>query len=88
VVTLSFPVPEVRSSIFDQDTGFPGRGLSWSPQSLQPSVEMIPRLGRDCFLPNPLQFSIHMSSYQSTLHGLGTESVVTLKKRINHIAEN
>jgi hypothetical protein len=88
LVTLSFPVPDVRSSIIDQDTGFPDRDLSSSAQSVQTSVEMIPRLGHDCFLPNPLQFIIHMSSYHWTLHGLGTESVVTERKEINHTVEN
>jgi hypothetical protein len=47
-------------------------------QSLQTYSLIVPQLGHNCFLPNPLQFFIHHSSYHSTLYSADTYSVLNL----------
>jgi hypothetical protein len=37
------------------------------PQSLQANSGIVPRLGRELLLPNPLIFAFHESSYHSML---------------------
>jgi hypothetical protein len=54
----------------------PGDWLSWLRSFavfLSPSRQMLGyylKLYHDCFLPNPFQFIIHLSSFHSTLHSL------------------
>jgi hypothetical protein len=46
------------------------------PQSFQTNSDIATGLGHDCFLPNPVQFIIHLSPYHSTLYNLDTEGLV------------
>jgi hypothetical protein len=58
-------IREVFGSNFGRDADL--RGF---PQLLEPDGGIAPRLGHDCFLPNPFQFTL------STLYSLTAEGVV------------
>jgi hypothetical protein len=67
----------------------PGHPLTWQvfrrfPQSFQENSGIVPRLGHDRFLRNPLQINILLSIH-STLYSLDSESVVKNPQVNNYI---
>jgi hypothetical protein len=70
-LTLLLRIREVQGSNLVPETVYHDR-VSWL-SSVPPGKfqEFSLKLGYDRFLPNPFQFIIHLSAFQSTLHSLG-----------------
>jgi len=55
---LSTCIGKVTSSNLSWDSD-----LLWFPAAFQANAQMVPCEGYDCFLPDPIHFKIHQSSY-------------------------
>jgi hypothetical protein len=61
----------LEGTLFEWDTGY-----SELPQCLQAKSRTAPQFGHNRFLPNPFQIIISLTSHDSTLYSLNTESVI------------
>jgi hypothetical protein len=58
----------LRSRISAETQDIPTEVFRGLPQSVQANDRILSQLGHGRFLQNPLQFIIHLSSYDSTLY--------------------
>jgi hypothetical protein len=85
--TLPLHTREAPCSNHSPETNYPDWNCSWFFQSIQANVCILATLksGHNCFLPNPFQFIIHLSSFHLTLYSMRYFKVSTNKLQTNNI---
>lgn len=75
-------IPGVFSSNLGQVICYPDKNFRGFSQFLQANAWIIPRLDHGCFLSNPLQFIVHLSSRHSILYNAATDSIAGVAQSV------